>query len=291
MRSGIFRHVKRVCFYHAGCPDGFGAAWAVWRAWGDESEFRARGHDDRLPMESLGDAEVVFVDISVDNEQLRELSSVASHITLLDHHISAQSRYLSDPETVNHVEAEGHEIIYDLSHSGAVLAWMHFHPDESTPTLLRYVEDQDLWNWKLEGSDAVNAAIASHPRSFSAWSELASRRADDLIREGEPIVRANKMDVEQTLKNAAPLRIGDRRVEGVNATVNRSALGHELAERAIFGMAWGCVYRINGKRVHATLYSIGDLDVSLIASGLGGGGHRNAAGFTTSLETWLQDFS
>ena len=23
--------MKRICFYHAGCPDGFGAAWAVRR--------------------------------------------------------------------------------------------------------------------------------------------------------------------------------------------------------------------------------------------------------------------
>ena len=55
--------MKRVCFYHAGCPDGFGAAWAVWKAWGRSGEYRPRGHDDALQFEDLVGAEVVFADI------------------------------------------------------------------------------------------------------------------------------------------------------------------------------------------------------------------------------------
>jgi len=49
-----------------------------------------------------------------------------------------------------------------MQHSGAVLAWQYFMPNEPVPDLLRYVEDQDLWNWKLPHSDAVNAAIATY---------------------------------------------------------------------------------------------------------------------------------
>ena len=241
-------------------------------------------------MDSLTDALVAFVDISVDNEQLRELSGLAGHIVLLDHHVSAQIRYQSDLPTVNHLEEAGHEILFDLDHSGAVLAWKYFHPDTPTPELLTYVEDQDLWNWKLSGSDEVNAAIASYPRDFETWNELESRGVEALAREGGPIVRANRMEVERTLHHSAPVCIGTERVEAVNATTNRSAIGHELAKRAAFGPTWGCVYRIHENEVHATLYSIGDLDVSKTATELGGGGHRNAAGFTVSLERWLADF-
>ncbi len=282
--------MKRVCFYHAGCPDGFAAVWAVRRAWGGEGHYLARSHNDPLPMEELEDALVVFVDIAVDNPQLNSLCDVASHIILLDHHVSAQLRYQSDIETVNRLEDAGHEIYFDLGHSGAVLAWNYFHPDEAPPALLDYVEDQDLWNWKLAGSEEVNAAIGSYPREFDAWDELAQRSPEDLIREGEPIVRANAMEVRRTLQNAQPIQVGAERLEAVNATSNRSAIGHELAKRKAFGRSWGCVYRISGGQVHATLYSIGDLDVSLIAAQLGGGGHRNAAGFTVSLEDWVEKF-
>ena len=282
--------MKKVCFYHAGCPDGFGAVWSVRRAWGDDGRYIGRSHDDPLPFDELEDKLVVFVDIAVDNQQLCRLSEVASHIILLDHHVSAQLRYQSDLETVNRLEAEGHEIYFDLDHSGAVLAWNYFHPDEPTPELLDYVEDQDLWSWKLSGSEQVNAAIASYPREFDAWDILAERSSEDLIREGEPIVRSNKMEVRRAVQKTQPMRIGEKRLEAVNATSNRSAIGHELAKRTAFGAAWGCVYRISGDKVHATLYSIGDLDVSQVASRLGGGGHRNAAGFTVGLEEWLREF-
>ncbi len=282
--------MKKVCFYHAGCPDGFGAVWSVRKAWGEDARYYARSHDDLLPLDELEGALVVFVDIAVDNRQLRELSRVAGHIILLDHHISAKLRYQSDLETVNEIEAAGHEIYFDLDHSGAMLAWNFFHPEDPAPPLLEYVEDQDLWNWKLVGSEEVNAAIASYPREFEAWDELAQRSPEDLMRDGEPIVRSNKMEVLRAIQNAHAISIGNDRVEAVNATVNRSAIGHELAKRMAFGRAWGCVYRISGSRVHATLYSIADLDVSAIAGGLGGGGHRNAAGFTVSLASWLSDF-
>lgn len=282
--------MERVCFYHIGCPDGFAAAWSVRRAWGGEGRYVARSHDDLLPLEELEDALVVFVDIAVDNPQLRALSEVASHIILLDHHVSAKLRYQSDLETVNRLEDAGHEIYFDLDHSGAVLAWHHFHPDAAPPALLDYVEDQDLWNWKLVGSEEVNAAIASYPREFEVWDALAQRSPEDLMREGEPIVRANKLEVRRAIRKTQPILIGGKRLEAVNATFNRSAIGHELAKRMAFGPAWGCVYRVSGDQVHATLYSIGDLDVSEIATQLGGGGHRNAAGFTVSLEEWLEKF-
>lgn len=282
--------MKRVCFYHAGCPDGFGAVWSVWRSWGTDGRYIGRSHNDPLPYDELEDALVAFVDIAVDNESLRRLADVAAHVIILDHHVSAQLRYDSDLPTVNQMEEAGHEILFDLSHSGAVLSWNYFHPGEAPPPLLEYVEDQDLWNWKLEGSEQVNAAIASYPREFEVWDALAQRSTDELVREGEPIVRANRMEVQRAIKSPETIFIGSERIEAVNASVNRSAIGHELATRGTFGTAWGCVYRISGGNVHATLYSIGDVDVSKVAGSLGGGGHRNAAGFTVGLAEWVDKF-
>ena len=284
--------MNKVCIYHAGCPDGFGAAFAVWRSWGDDARYVARGHyDERLQPSDFVDALVAFVDIAPHNEELVSLGEVADQVILLDHHVSSQSRFMSDPAVENNLRLGGHYIHFDLDHSGATLAWQHFHPDTPTPLLLQYVEDQDLWNWKLPGSEEVNAAIASYPRRFDIWNELLLRSAEDLATEGAPIVRANQMEVKRVLNAAHTLAIGTKRVEAVNATHSRSNVGHELAVRAAFGDPWGCVYRMTADRVHASLYSIGDFDVSAIASQYGGGGHRNAAGFSVSLEEWVRDFA
>ncbi len=282
--------MERVCYYHAGCPDGFGAAWAVWRAWGDEARFVARGHDDPFDAQRHEGDVVVFVDIALDNARLRELAEVADRIILLDHHVSARDHYLGDARTDNLVEAAGHHIHFDLDHSGAVLAWQHFHADARVPELLRYVEDQDLWSWKLPRSEEVNASIGSHPHEFELWDELARRPWEELARDGEPIVRARRIEVQRTMRFAHPLALRGLRVESVNAQHHRSHVGHELAKRAAFGHPIGLVYRVAGTRVDVSLYSIGSVDVSAIARGYGGGGHRNAAGFGVSLDEWLRDF-
>lgn len=282
--------MQRICFYHAGCPDGFGAAWSAWREWKHAGRYIARGHEQSIEAGEYAGAWVAYVDIAPDNDELLELAGIADHVTVLDHHVTARHRYLSDSGLVNRMEELGHEIVFDLEHSGAMLAWGYFAEGAPAPDLLRYVEDQDLWNWKLPDSAEVNAAIAAYPRRFEVWDELSRRPVSELAAEGRSIVQANRVEVERMLQHAHPLSVDGEPVEAVNATHRRSAIGHELAERKAYGVAWGCVYRLEGDRVHATLYSIGDVDVASIAARHGGGGHRNAAGFSVTVEDWIQRF-
>jgi len=281
--------VKRTCFFHAGCPDGFGAAWAVWRAWGSDARYVARGHEDAFDPRGHEGEVLVFVDIAPPPEALAELSELAAQLVVLDHHVSARDRFAACGGLDAAHTRRGHRIRFDLDHSGAVLAWTHFHPGDPPP-LLRYVEDQDLWSWRLADSEAVNAAIGSYPRDFATWDRLAARPVADLAAEGLPILRANRQEVERALQAAAPVAIGERRAEAVNARTLRAQIGHALAERATFGLPWGVVYRISADRVDVSLYSIGELDVAAVAARYGGGGHRNAAGFNVSLRRWLDEF-
>jgi hypothetical protein len=282
--------VRPLCLFHAGCPDGFGAAWAVWRAWGEQGEYRARGHDDALDLREVEQRVVAFVDIAPANDLLRALAEVAAQVVVLDHHVSSRDRFASEPDLARALAGGGHVVRFDLERSGAVLAWQHFHPAAPVPDLLRYVEDQDLWNWKLPASEEVNAAIGARPRELDAWDELAGTPIESLAAEGAPIVRANRVEVERALAQAHPLWVGGLRIEAVNARQLRSAIGHELSKRAAHGAPCGCVYRLHGDRVDASLYSIGDFDVSAISARFGGGGHRNAAGFSVPLRDWLERF-
>ena len=282
--------MRRVCFHHAGCPDGFGAAWAVRRAWGDSAEYRPRGHDDAVDAAELAGAEVCFVDIAPPNHALRALLGTAARVLVLDHHVSSRDRYTSDPGLQQAASASPHHIHFDLEHSGAVLAWQHFHPDGETPDLLEYVEDQDLWHWKLPQSREVSAAIASYEQSFDVWDRLTATPWEQLAEEGTPIVRSQQTEIERALRNAHSVWLGEHRLEAVNAVFLRAWIGHELATRAAHGAPCGLVYRVAGERVDVSIYSIGGFDVAALAARQGGGGHRNAAGFSVPLERWLRDF-
>lgn len=281
--------MRKLCFYHAGCPDGFGAAWAVWRAWGEAGEYRPIGHHDVVEPSLCDGALVAFVDIAPPNASLRSLGRVAAQLAVLDHHVTSRDRFHADADLEREVRAAGHHVEFDLGRSGAILAWDHFH-EEDPPALLEYVQDQDLWAWKLPDSEAVNAAVGSYERTFEVWDALAARPAESLATEGAPLVRAGRIEVARALQRAHAVTVADHPVEAVNSTAWRSAIGHALSERAAYRRPWGCVYRVQAGRVDATLYSIGDLDVAEIAAALGGGGHRNAAGFSVPLATWLADF-
>jgi oligoribonuclease NrnB/cAMP/cGMP phosphodiesterase (DHH superfamily) len=282
--------MRHVCIFHAGCPDGFGAAWSAWLAWGERGAYVARGHDDALRAPELAGDYVLFADIAPPTRAYRPLANQVAHLVVLDHHVSAQRAFAADPFLARELADAGHEVRFDLTRSGAALAWSALHPDEALPDLLAYVEDQDLWRWKLPRTHEINAAIGSYPRDFTTWSALASASLDALAEQGAPILRAQRIEVERTLAKTQPLAIAGLRVEGVNARTGRAEIGHELATRARYGSACGAVYRIEGRRVDVSLYSIGELDVAAIATALGGGGHKNAAGFSVDLAEWLARF-
>ncbi len=281
--------MRTVLIYHGGCPDGFGAAWAARRRFGDALQLVPRGHNDGFSAERYQDAHVIFVDIAPPPDAYRPLAEWAEKLTVLDHHVSAKRQFEEDPALAGDLAAGGHQVLFDLTRSGAVLSWNWFHPGEPTPDLLRYVEDQDLWNWKLEGSREVNAVIASYPRDFVTWDRLAEMSVQELVREGTPIARAERIMVERALESAHPVRLGDTKLEAVNAHFRRNDIGHALAERARFGMPAGAVYRVTRNHVDVSVYSIGDFDMVQLAARYGGGGHSNAAGFSMSLKRWLDE--
>ena len=68
--------------------------------------------------------------------------------------------------------------------------------------------------WQLPDSEAVNAALASYPRDFEVWEQLAARPIAELVAEGAPILRANRVEIERALRIAHPVAIGERRARG-----------------------------------------------------------------------------
>ena len=282
--------MRRVCIYHAGCPDGFGAAWAAWLAWGEHAVYIARGHDDELRASDFAGDLVLFADIAPPAGAWRELAEQAEQLIVLDHHVSARDRYLADASLAEPIANGGHRVVFDLSHSGAVLAWQHLHADRPVPELLAYVEDQDLWRFALASSREVNATLGSHLRSFDVWGRLAATPVEALAAEGRPILRALRIEVERALAAAHAVRVGELRLEAVNARTQRAEIGHELAGRRSHGTPAGVVYRVSGERVDVSIYSVGDFDVAAIAAGFGGGGHRNASGFSVTLREWMERF-
>lgn len=256
--------MKTYVLYHAHCVDGFGGAWAAWKALGDAAEYLAVRHAEPPPALPAG-ADVVLVDFAYRRAVIQDLAAHARTLTVLDHHKTAEQELAGLPYAT-----------FDLERSGAVLAWQFFHPDRPIPELLRYVEDRDLWRLALPNTHEVYAALSSYPMEFEVWDRLD---VAELAREGVAILRFRRQVVEEICGMARSGDVGGHPVPIVNATAFTSDVGQQLLDRFPDAPFVALYFDDAEGRRRWSLRSRGDFDVAALAQRLGGGGHPTAAGF------------
>ena len=256
-----------IVIYHANCMDGFGAAWAAWCKYGGSAEYRPMEYGSELNPGDFNGKNVLMVDISWSREIMERLYGETDSLVVLDHHKSAKK------------ELEGLDFaFFDMSRSGAVMTWEYLFPDDPVPGLLLYIQDRDLWQWKLSNSKAVSAALSSYPKHFRTWDDFEDRWLD-LVREGRAILAYQKQIIEEMASHVRWQVWGGHRVPIVNAPVLYSEvceLLYGLHPEVPFVMTYhdleSCIeYQLRTNK--------DDFDVSEVAKLYGGGGHQKSAGF------------
>lgn len=265
-----------LCIYHGNCADGFGAAWVVRRALGPDVDFHAGVYSQPPP--DVADREVYIVDFSYKRPVLLEMAAVARNIVILDHHKTAAEDLQDLPPGIENLFA-----IFNMDRSGAMLAWEHFFKLREPPELLLRIEDRDLWRFALPGTREIQASIFSYPYDFEVWDELMKRPVDKLFTEGLAIERKHHKDIAELLKVVTRrMEIGGYNVPVANLPyIHVSDAAHELAKGEPFA---ACYWDTPGGRVFGLRSSDAGVDVSQIAKRYGGGGHRNASGFTADWD-------
>lgn len=260
---------KIVVLYHNDCRDGFSAAWAAWKKFGARAEYV--GVEYHLPPpEGLFDKELYFVDFSYNLTTMESLLEKNRQVVVIDHHISRQDVARALPETV-----------FNLHHSGAGLAWQYFHPHTSTPWFLRYVEESDLWRFRLPHTREILLAVDLLPRDFSTWSRIARdlerpEKRTAYAAHGKLLLQYEDRYIRKLADHADEARFLGHRARVVNSPILRSQIGNDAVKR---GADVGIVWYENGGTIFVSLRSSGTPDVAKLAKRLGGGGHRAAAGF------------
>lgn len=277
-----------MCCYHFPCLDGFTAAWAVWKKYGDALRYVPCNYD-KSPPDVRGE-HVLIVDFSFKAPVLEQMLQDAASITILDHHKTAEADlapFLQD----GRVHGK-----FDMDHSGASLAWQHCHPDVSRPYMIMFVEDYDLWRLESEFTRAIKAAMTSYDYDMQTWSKLAQdienpRWRNVVIQQGQAIDRAQLKSIREVVENGISfIKLGGHTVPCCNLPYMWASDGAGLMatqhDKAPFAAAY---YDQAALRVFS-LRSRGKnpFDVSQVAKQYGGGGHVGAAGFQAPLG-WLGD--
>lgn len=266
--------------YHGNCYDGFGAALCAWLTLGSRAQYIPVLHGQDPPPLPVG-ARVLIVDFSYPREVLERLHAALAEVVVLDHHVTAQKALEGLPYAT-----------FDLSKSGAVLAFEHFFPpgDEAYKTALwpfvQYLQDRDLWKFELPDSREVAAALRSYPFDFAVWAALTGN-LKTLRDDGAAVLRHQDQMVQIMCDQAVWLELEGHRVPVVNATVFFSEVGEELCKRhpeAPFAAYY--LDRADGTRQWG-IRSRNGFDTTPVAKAFGGGGHPGASGFGTKVPALL----
>ena len=266
-------HKDIVILYHGGCPDGFGSSYAAWKKFGDKAEYIPVKHGRPAP-EGLAGRKLYFIDFCYPKDIMDPLIKEAASVTVLDHHLGNRDVVESMPEYV-----------FDDKRSGATIAWNYFHPDVPVPKLLKYVEDGDLYLFKLPDSRAAISYMYAQPFHFDVWDTLSAKLENDadrtvLIERGKVYAEHFAILVEQIANKAIPVSFEGFECYLVTAAdMFTSDVGNRLAH---LKPPFGIVVNFHGDVLNVSLRSDPSIDVSAIAKKYGGGGHPHASGFRIS---------
>tara|TARA_B100001248_G_scaffold51520_1_gene33503 strand:+ start:2857 stop:3774 length:918 start_codon:yes stop_codon:yes gene_type:complete len=284
--------------YHNHCNDGFGSALAARKIFGDSAIYWPANHDQDPP--DVKGMDVYILDYCYKRPILENMVKVANKVIVIDHHKTAEAE-LSDME-----ETSKFQKVFDMNHSGAVLTYKYFFPNEQLPLLFSYIEDRDIWLKKMPDTAEVSAALFGLQKEFSIWEEyLVDENIDKLIDIGKKVLAHIEVEVNNLARNSYldewSLILDNERitfnVAVCNSPLYQSDLGNYLVTKKFKDQAdFAAIWNFDGT-INKTKFSLRSTnekqDISIIAKLFGGGGHRNASGCTVDglvpkLET---DFS
>ncbi|GAA0729816.1 hypothetical protein [Sphingomonas japonica] len=290
--------------YHGHCADGFAAAWACWMRWRDQCRYVPANYGEEPPQ--VDGLNVLIVDFSYKRDVLRSMGQKARSVIVLDHHKTAAAELADwtiddvagdfwagdDPmKSVRHNDDHiGQPIaaIFDMGKSGARLAWEFCH-DADAPRLIELVEDRDLWRFQYEDTKPFSLWLRSEPFDFYRFELLDqqlndARDCDRIMNEAQAMQRFFDAKVEEIASFAHVRAMAEHSPIVVNCPpMFASEVGHALLDKHPAAPFAAMFYDSHNKRMWSLRSRDDRQDVSEIAALWGGGGHRNAAGFSEAL--------
>lgn len=272
-----------IVFYHANCYDGAASAFLFKTYCGEEVALYPIAHGDEFPFDRIENRNVFFLDFSMKYEDMARVAKLATHFTIIDHHEGAQQDIdkLLDHDNV--------DVYFDLKHSGCILTYIFLLTKrwKSTPypapEYLNYIEDRDLWKFKLHDSHTINAGIASFEPSVEGIQEVNRLYSIAQLRflheRGLVVQDLKKKELNDVVQNSFYIVLDNFLVPAVNCSSKFiiSELGEYLSRESPFAAVF---YLGSDYKYRVSLRSrIGAINVFEVAKKYGGGGHRNAAGF------------
>lgn len=292
--------------YHKGCLDGFSGFFVAHNSGRLTSDVHI--HPDvpsaKMVPPGIEGKDVVIIDVAYKKPVLEQIFKLAKTVVFIDHHVSI-AKDVEDLQAKYSAESDRITIVYDDKRSGATLAWKYFNPRYIAPLFLKYVEDNDTGTWQYENTKPfiyavhANYHLSTEGKSLNKWFRLLNKQnVLDLVAEGKIMQKYLQHLVNINLPRHSMHRFPSTRLYedskgsfpdlyqrpaqhkvavfcGLNCpSVTNLALAALERIECDFVMMW--VYNLDRKNYVLSMRSK-EVDISVIAKSLGGGGHKLAA--------------
>ena len=276
--------MKPLCIYHANCVDGFAAAWVVNKALAGQVEF-FEGYYNAKKLPDIVDRDVIIVDFSYKRHDMIQIMTDARSVLVLDHHKTAKEELAGLPGDFINTTIE-----IDMHRSGARMAWDWFFGIQTDNPLINHIQDRDLWRFAIPGTREIHAYVSAFPQDFAVWDNFMTTEVPLMIETGRILLQKFNKDLADMLKQGTIIRrVHDLLVpccnlHGLYASEGGNAMCKSSG--AAFSVSWFDTNEHRKFSLRSIADASGGFDVSEIAKFYGGGGHRNAAGFSLPHGQW-----
>ncbi len=292
--------MKNICFHHDDADGRMSAAIVkdaipdcelIEIAYGfDEQEFKEKFRGKTFN-------KIIVVDFSFNKEIVFEIFKPAllthnGDFIWCDHHKSAMEKY---ENLWNDKNVKG---LRSLDKSGCRLTWEYFHPDrkiplgspDSIPMAILLIEDMDLWKFIYTDVTKAFAESLYHEKNIDFYINLLTNQFAWMheVTKGEYLYKQKWQRVKNAADKGYFIDWEGYKTYVVNTPEDLSTLGNYVCNNPELNADVGLIFYEGEDYYNISLRSIGDVDVAKIAEKYGGGGHKNASGFSVKKDerTW-----
>lgn len=271
---------KPICFYHSADFDGM-CSGAIVRNFIPDAEMIGYDYGQPFPWEKVQGRDVYMVDVSLPAKDMRKLAEMCD-LVWIDHHKSA----------IQAVEEIGLTLdgLQRIGDAACELCWEYFYGEREKPLAVHLLGRYDVWDHDGEPR-AMPFQYGARAKILGGvddlqWVELLMPHTDglalDILDAGYSIWHYQQASNERY----AGVCAFETELDGMKVI----AINKGLTNSTVFDTVWdpdkyhmmSSFYRNKRGQWRVSLYTTRqDVDCSAIATKYGGGGHQQAAGFTT----------
>jgi len=274
--------MKIFCYFHNDDLDGWASSAIVSKKHkNDEIEFYGYNYEDEIKLVKGYDI-VYMVDCSTTSENMKFLMDNNKKFVWTDHH--AKKIWQVIEEIDGDIPGLRDK---DNKHAACVLTWKYLYPKKPVPTILKYIEDVDLWKWEMKYTDEITTSLDLDCKKDRKMlknffdEEIWNSVMGIIMENGRKYVNMRTKQIKEIMKNTVIVSWNGYRTAVINTPIHKSHTGDAILKENI-NVNIVLIWSYNKDKVNCSLRS-SDVDVSKIADKYGGGGHRLASGFRCDL--------